>query len=328
LLLAELDAKNLTPWQNLLARPPVYWKGVPLAVAALLSMGVLSWAHQVGMARNAAGANGTPAVALTTAPGQAPAVPGASPQVPAVQHGQPVNIFAPAQKGVKPVLPGAPAPVEQTHPVPAPQPVPQRSGSARVVAPAFVAPPLPAAVSQPPVTPANVMHSMPAPRIDSGAPAPTPVQALPPADSSGMVTTGNSTGGAPINPSGSGANGYIHITRAHIPPAEAPNRPAAAARGDETRAASAARGGQTSAAIGRLSDSIANSDPDQLGYRYQQRATLFLESGDAARAAEDFQSSIGAYTDQIARGDNSAAVKNGLRSARSGLKAALAARRG
>jgi hypothetical protein len=102
-----------------------------------------------------------------------------------------------------------------------------------------------------------------------------------------------------------------------------PQRPAARASDAERDAAAAARGGSTTQAIDGLTAAI-NANSSDAGFRFQQRAQLFLGQGDYSRAADDFQSAISAYNDQIARGDQVASARAGLRAARSGLNLALA----
>ena len=130
-----------------------------------------------------------------------------------------------------------------------------------------------------------------------------------------------------LNPAGSPNNGYIRVTEGRLGNGVMPTQPDGAARQNERNASEAARGGQTEQAIAQLSQAI-RADSDNAGYRYQQRATLFLQRGDYSRASDDFQSAVAAYQNQIARGDNVTEAKRGLAAARSGLTLAIAAKRG
>lgn len=153
---------------------------------------------------------------------------------------------------------------------------------------------------------------LPRPRVSLPAPGNAeepPVRALPPA------------GGAPLNPSGSADRGYIRVREGRVGTGVLPARPDNQAREDERAANAAARSGQTDAAISRLSAAIS-ADPDD-GFRFQQRAMLFMERGDYRRAADDFQSAISSYQNQIDRGEQVAQARAGLRAARSGLNLAL-----
>jgi tetratricopeptide (TPR) repeat protein len=131
------------------------------------------------------------------------------------------------------------------------------------------------------------------------------------------------SGGTPaLNPAGSSARGYVRITQGRVG-SILPSRPSASANTAERAAAAAARGGSTAQAIDGLTNAI-NANSGDAGFRFQQRAQLFLSQGDYARAADDFQSAISAYNEQINRGDQVASARAGLRAARSGLNLALA----
>lgn len=129
--------------------------------------------------------------------------------------------------------------------------------------------------------------------------------------------------GSPLNPAGAGDRNYVRITQGRVGSSTVPQRSSSQANESERGAANASRTGQSDQAINNLTAAI-NSDPGGAGYRYQQRATAFLDRGDYARAADDFQSAISAYNAQIERGEQVAAARAGLRTARSGLNAALA----
>jgi tetratricopeptide (TPR) repeat protein len=118
----------------------------------------------------------------------------------------------------------------------------------------------------------------------------------------------------------------VRITQGQVGRSSAPARSSARGNNDESGAASASRSGQPDQAINRLTAAI-NASPQDAGFRYQQRATLYLERGDSARAASDFQAAIAAFNAQIERGDQVASARAGIRSARSGLNIALATAR-
>lgn len=128
---------------------------------------------------------------------------------------------------------------------------------------------------------------------------------------------------APLNPAGAGNRNYVRITQGRVGGSSVPQRSSSQADADERGAANASRAGQTDQAVNRITAAI-NSNPGDAGFRYQQRATLFLDRGDYTRAADDFQAAISAYNAQIERGEQVDAARAGLRTARSGLNAALA----
>lgn len=151
---------------------------------------------------------------------------------------------------------------------------------------------------------------LPAPVISQPAPAPPATSVLP-------------AGGAPaLNPAGASGRGYVRITQGRVG-SSLPLRSSARAGDAERNAAAAARGGSTTQAIDGLTAAI-NANSSDAGFRYQQRATLFLQQGDYSRAADDFQAAISAYNNQIERGEQVASARAGLRAARSGLNLALA----
>lgn len=129
-----------------------------------------------------------------------------------------------------------------------------------------------------------------------------------------------------LNPAGSPNRGYVRVTEGRVGNGVIPSQPSAVARENERAANDAARNGQNDQAISQLSQAI-RADSDNAGFRYQQRATLFLNRGDYSRAADDFQSAISAYQNQISSGDDVAQARRGLSSARSGLNLALAGKR-
>ena len=155
---------------------------------------------------------------------------------------------------------------------------------------------------------------LPRPSVDfPSAPAPRQ-RVLPPSDSG-------------LNPAGSPGRGYVRITEGRVGNGVIPSQPGNVARQSENNAGEAARNGQTDQAISQLSQSLRD-DNESAGFRFQQRATLFLQRGDYTRASDDFQSAISAYQSQISSGQDVAQAKRGLSSARSGLTLALAGKRG
>lgn len=162
--------------------------------------------------------------------------------------------------------------------------------------------------------------SMPAPRVDLSPARPeAPVVAVPFTNNeqpSGPATTG----GGPFNPNNSPNRGFIRIAPARPSPATAPPRSSGLARDAEHAAMSDARSGQTSKGIDRVNESMQIGGAT--GWSYQQRAGLNLERGDYARAADDFQTAIAAYNDQIRRGERVQEARQGIKSCETGLRLA------
>lgn len=342
---------GVSPWQLLKSNPTHYWRGWPLLAATGLSLLFLGWAGTVGASRALPPTFSQLDVAPTAAPPAA-----AQDGRPVVDPSRPVN---PAADGARPAQPPQAQPPTNTFPIGnqplAPAPGPRVAAAPRPAgAPGALPAPAgrPAGTRFPPVQvpPASVsgmsppirratgqvpapgtaagragegaagLGPMPSVRLDNPAPPVIFSPVLPPGGADG---SGNSSGGAPVNPSSAPSSGFIRVTQGRIPASAAPSRPAAVARNDESRAAASARSGQTDAAINRLTTAIANSDTGDVGFRYQQRATLFLERNDYSRAADDFQSAIASYNDQISRGEDLPAARAGLRASRSGLNLAL-----
>lgn len=197
--------------------------------------------------------------------------------------------------------------------LPSPRPVPNFPGVSLAPAPI---PPASVRSSLPTTStaPGNGGIVLPRPSIEMPS-APEPRQrVLPPSDNG-------------LNPAGSPGRGYVRVTEGRVGNGVIPAQPGNVARQNENDANDSARNGQTDQAISQLSQAI-RADSDNAGFRYQQRATLFLQRGDYSRASDDFQSAISAYQGQIGRGDDVAQAKRGLSSARSGLNLALAGKRG
>ena len=179
------------------------------------------------------------------------------------------------------------------------------------------APILPGSIRSP-IAPANSGQNggniiLPSPSIDLPSAPVTRQRVLPPGDNA-------------LNPAGSPNRGYVRVTEGRVGNGVIPTQPSNVARDNERSAGESARNGQTEQAISQMSQAI-RADSDNAGFRYQQRATLFLQRGDYNRASDDFQSAISAYQNQIGRGDDVAQAKRGLNSARSGLALALAGKR-
>lgn len=129
---------------------------------------------------------------------------------------------------------------------------------------------------------------------------------------------GSSVGGSPVNPAGSGTRGYIRITGSRG--ANPPVRSEVRSRTSEERALEDARAGRIGNAISGTSSSIESGR--DTGWRYQQRALLFLEQGDNGRAADDFKIAIAAYKDQIGRNVNTEQARVGIEACQNGLRLA------
>jgi tetratricopeptide (TPR) repeat protein len=123
-----------------------------------------------------------------------------------------------------------------------------------------------------------------------------------------------------MNPGGTGPRGYIQL-RNPRPGSAAPSRAGNQAGDAERSAANEGRAGRNEQAIERITSAI-EADGDT-GWRYQQRALLFLERGDNQRAADDFQTALNAYRDQIRRGERVAEARAGIRACESGRQLAL-----
>lgn len=356
---ANFQFPNASPapmpiWAQMLRGSSFFGRTLPLVGIAALSLGFLSWAR----GRAASLENAQPGIVidqtpLTNNPAPTPnpnfaVVPDRSNAAnparnPNAQTGFTITNRTPQPQPRTTVVTN-PAPVASV-PIPARpaiNPANPRTGvrpnvrvAARPVAPnrptneraTSIAPaPVPAAGSN------NSNFNLAPPRIETTAPAPPRVQVLPPstapvANPNTGANAASSSGGAPVNPAGSSAaeRGYIRITQGRVGAASAPARSENRNREDERTAATAARAGRTDRAIEGFTTAINRNSPNA-GYLYQQRATAFLQRGDNARAAEDFQSAITSYQDQLNRNDNANDARAGIRAARSGLNVALAGR--
>ena len=344
-------------WQQVISRPSFYARTLPLVGVALLSLGFLSWARGRAVSQIVAPASTTLASADMAAPAAPPTVPGTTlpvagnPAQPAAAPGTDAAGFpisnAPA------VFQAPPAQGSGASNAATPSNNGARSGASgnqatttarasnrgsnsgsgarprRVLPPARVVPSFPSVSLAPaPIPPSSVRGTipsasrgdngnnivLPSPNIEMPA-APAPRQrVLPPSDNA-------------LNPAGSPNRGYVRVTEGRVGNGVIPSQPSAVARDNERQANESARNGQSDQAISQLSQAI-RADSDNAGFRYQQRAMLFLQRGDYNRASDDFQSAISSYQTQINNGDDVAGAKRGLSSARSGLSLALAGKRG
>lgn len=174
-----------------------------------------------------------------------------------------------------------------------------------------------------------LLRSMPAPDLGGRSSGGTNASAPPisadraPSSASGTDSSSGSSD------SGSRIQGYIRmappqparVAPERISPSEAPPRPENRGAEVEQSALQDAGAGRTSRAIVRMSQAIA--DGRDTGYRYQQRASMFLERRDYARAADDYQAAIAAYNDQIRRGERVNQARTGLEASHSGLRVSL-----
>jgi tetratricopeptide (TPR) repeat protein len=302
-------------WQRLKQRPTPYFRGLPLAGAAAISLVFLLWANNYASSNRAVG---TPSVAPVVAenpfdrPGTQATQPDASPANPALRNQpatsgpvpvNPATANAPAASAV-PTNPGAPAPaVAAVNPV---------ANSAPGPAPAAMPNPAPSNPGSTPGAPGGNDSTAPSP-----TPAPVPAPGVAPSENGGASASGN-----PLGPTGAPPRDYTRVAPAGASPVARPENRAA---NDERNARSDAQAGRADAAIDNLSRAIESGGPD-VALRYQQRAQLYLQNGDGARASSDFQAAISAYNDMIARGDRVAIARSGISACRRGLQMAQARR--
>lgn len=318
--------------QKLKQHPSFYFRGAPVAVASVLSLGVLLWAHSYASSRSAVevapGANSRNGA--TTAMNPTGDVvsntnnnTNANPGAPDVADGGviPVNPTSSpsattvAGTGAAPNggTPAASTPATASRPA-----TPTRPATGAVP----TNPSTPAAASTPaaPRTPAasgndEIYPRMPPPRL--GAPA-TPDDTVRIAPSGGST----SSGGAPVDPSGARDRGYVRVNPGAT---RAPARPENTAAGNESAAGGSARAGDSAAAISRMTRSIESGGGDT-AFRYQQRAGLYVQSGDYSRAINDYQSAIAAYNDMIARGERVSFARSGIQASQRGIQLAQSRR--
>ena len=356
-LALDVPAAPAAPlWQQVISRPSFYARTLPLVGVALLSLGFLSWARGRAVSQSVApastelaSAQGATTEAPATVPGTTLPLPNASAPSGAPDGtgaaGFPISnapaVFQ-APGATNTGTPGATnnasgnagrnndasstvrannrgsngngGNARSNRSLPPARPVPNFPGVS--LAPAPIPPAGVRSITSGSGAPTGGGNNMalPSPSIDLPT-APAPIErALPPADNG-------------LNPAGSPNRGYVRVTESRVGNGVIPAQPSAVARENERAANDAARNGQSDTAISQLSQAI-RADSDNAGFRYQQRATLFLQRGDYSRASDDFQSAISAYQSQIANGDDVAGARRGLNSARSGLTLALAGKHG
>ena len=146
---------------------------------------------------------------------------------------------------------------------------------------------------------------------------PASVPQLPRAQESSSGAANNGTGNAlpPVAPSGSveegAGSGGLRPYAGPLPSFPSPSQVQSRAQNEiRPRPSSSASSGSTS---GSARDS-------ESAYQYQTRALTYVEQGDNARAASDFQSAMALYRRQIARGENVAEARRGLQACQKGLR--------
>lgn len=356
----DMPGAAKTPlWQQVAARPSFFARTLPVVAVALLSLGFLSWAR--GRAVSKVVAPDPTALAQAASPtAQDVSMPSGTtnPGAVAPANNNAANGNAPTKDAAGFPISNAPAtftaPNAQNAPGGAPNTATgantgagnnapsttarasnraSNNGNARAPRRSFPSPrPVPSfpsvSLAPAPIPPASARNQLPSAGGQNGGgniilPSPSiempsaPIQrqrVLPPTDNG-------------LNPAGAPGRGYVRVTEGRVGTGVMPSQPSNVARENENNANASARNGQTDQAISQLSQAI-RADSDNAGFRYQQRAMLFLQRGDYNRASDDFQSAISAYQSQISRGDNVAQAKSGLNSARSGLTLALAGKRG
>lgn len=337
----------------LLKHPSFYFKGAPVIAVTTFGLLFMAWAQGVAQEKGLLELPPLPAKASTTLTPQGAATPpveGGQPQVngaqttvvTAVNPGNPAAPTTPVVTGGGifggPGTPTTDAGRTATQPRTATS---QRNvtssgstGGAQVAQPLAPAPVIP----QPRVAEGGDSgNSFAMPRIRTTrapevvrpslpvAPAPAspsaPVSVTENGTAAGTTTgtgSGNAGQGAFFNPSNA-PRGYIRVDP--VRPASPPSaRPSNVGRAAENAASRAATTGRTTEVVPNLNRAI---DRAPTGYAYQRRAMAFMEQGDYSRAADDFQSAIAGFEDQIRRGQNEEDARNGIRACRSGLQLAL-----
>ncbi|HEX8551547.1 MAG TPA: hypothetical protein VF681_08315 [Abditibacteriaceae bacterium] len=331
----DAPVTTIPRWVRAIRGEGSYWmQSAPLMVTALLGLGFLLWARGVAASRAETpvllSQTGEVVDAQPLTPGVQPAT-GANPanaNAPTFPVSNDRSSFAPAAPaapnapaGTTPrVAPGTSAPRTASPGVPprgeAPRQatLPRQPQAPRANRPEpSIAPASPSSANPNESNPFGGMRpvasSKPSPRSET-------VRALP---MTSQPAFGTGTGG-PTNPSGAGPRGYIRITGPNS--TSAPARPESRSRAAEAAAREEARAGRTGSAISSATNSIEGGR--DTGWRYQNRALLFLEQGDNARAADDFKTAIAAYRDQINRNINVDQARAGIDACQSGLRLAQA----
>lgn len=285
----------LTTAQKLRQRPSFYFRSLPLSGAASVSVLFLLWAHAVAPTpvANQVVSDIPPQLVVEDLPPEPNAVrlPQSNPAA-----------------GTQATAPTATAPVAAPPPVAA---APASPAVTTATAPEISTPP----VAGQPAPPTAAQPGSVQPRSTAPAVAAPPAVAETP-------TGGTSTGGAPVNPAGTSDRSYVQVGPSGRSPMARPENNAAA---DEQAAGNDARSGRADSAVERLSRSIDSGGSD-VAFRLQQRAQMYMQSGDGARAVADFQAAINAYEAMISRGDRVSIARSGIQACRRGMQLAVSRR--
>jgi hypothetical protein len=284
----------LTTGQKLRQRPSFYFRSLPLSGAASVSVLFLLWAHAVAPTRvaNEVVSDIPPQVVVEDLP------PEPRPDTPARPNPAP---------GTRATAPTA---TVQVAPPPTVAAAPTSPATTTV---------------QAPVTPVQPAAGQPAPPVAEQPRAVPPRSTTPAVVSPAAVpetTTGTSPGGAPVNPAGTSDRSYVQVGPSGRSPVARPENNAAA---DEQAAGNDARSGRADSALERLSRSIDSGGSD-VAFRLQQRAQMYMQNGDGARAVADFQAAINAYEAMISRGDRVSIARSGIQACRRGMQLAVSRR--
>lgn len=346
-----LPEATASPWQRLMNRPSFFFRGFPLVATTALGLMFMLWSRQAVVSQqiqtqDETGSRTVPSdFSAPTADNNpsnltATQTNASVPATSSTEVSVPPNSAANSNGGAAfPVANRPPAALDNSSGSPAagtpPLSTPDsnrnsarmrgdayNSGTASRPAPRFptasrIAPRRTETVNLPPA-----QLILPPPQVNQSSPARPLIRALP--QESGD-SGASSTGGSPLNPAGAAGRGYIRITPARPSTAVAPVRPANRALEAERAATTSSSAGRSERAIQNVTTAIedgANTGKDT-GWRYQQRALLFLEKGDNTRAANDFQLAISAYRDQIGRGERVSESRAGINACQSGLRLAL-----
>ncbi len=339
--------------QLLMRKPSFYFKGAPIVAATTVGLLFMAWAEGVSqnkyLQETLPGAPSRSMVIKTSNVGADGETQGDPMQGPVQSPQQAVNangggIFGQGNPGSSPttsvVSPGAPAPRVSANG--------GSNGGSNATAPVSRAATgvqaLPPAIPQPngavggstgsvgsgSTGGSNTLETLPVmrPRVpvtETVRPSTSTVvqgtaPAAPATDTGGGNSGGNSSQGGMFNPSTS-PRGYIRIDPVRpVNPVTPAARPSNEARAAENAASRAAASGRTNEVVPSLNRAI---ERQATGYTYQRRAMAFMGNGDYSRAADDFQSAIAAYQDQIRQNQNVEDARNGIQTCKSGLNLAL-----
>jgi tetratricopeptide (TPR) repeat protein len=309
-------------WQRMKARPSYYFRGLPLALTTLAGLCFLLWARNYAASQEAAttlsGSSTTTSIQQDTSnPGVPESGTAANPMAnPTEANPATANPNATA-------APGAPNAGTPNNAVPANPGSPVTSTPAPGVSTSAPSPRAPAVAPAPPRASSGnngsdggAMPDLPRPRLGgSGNNNNTEPTRVVPSD--GEDDGAASTGGSPLNPGGAPNRDFTRVAPTGSR-STAPARPDARAARDVRSAASGNAG-----AVAAATRAIEAGGGDT-AMRYQQRAQLYLDSGDNTRAINDFQTAISAYNDMIARGDRPAVARAGIQVSQRGIQVARA----